>query len=311
MNQESAMIRLPFVPFLFVLASFMLGGCATTSHNPVDPFEPVNRGVYQFNDTLDKAVVKPLAKGYKSAMPAVGKMMLSSFFSNLDDVTVAVNDLLQFKVAQAASDTGRILVNTTFGLCGVADIATALGMEKHNEDFGQTLGYWGFGSGPYIVLPFLGPSSVRDSIGLIPDSKTNLINKVKKVDTRNEATAMTLLDKRARLLNQEKTLDEAAIDRYAFMRDAYLQHRLSEVYDGNPPREKYDDEGEDNSSDKRSANDKAEILHSVTAINVADPLVVHREAMPTDLPVTTALSFSSPKPPAVVRVWVSQSTGGH
>lgn len=291
----------------------MLGGCASTGHNPKDPFESFNRGVYQFNDTLDKAVVKPVAKGYNTVVPEPGRMMLSNFFSNLNDVVVLANDLLQFKVVQAVSDTGRIVVNTTFGLFGVADVATAIGLKKHNEDFGQTLGYWGIGSGPYLVLPLLGPSSVRDSVGLYVDSRTSVMRKIKHVDTRNEVYATKLLGERAALLDQENLLDEAAIDRYTFIRDAYLQHRQSLVYDGNPPREKYDDEEDDSKPDKGSSNDKNKGTQPATVEEVSVVAPVITETLPIEPPVSSDSIEPSEQNqiPPVLRIWVSQSEGIH
>lgn len=229
---------------IFLLsASLALGGCATTHQNPKDPLESFNRGVYQFNDTLDKAVVKPVAQGYDAVVPPPVKLMVSNFFSNLNDVLVAINNLLQFKIADAASDGGRVAVNTTVGIFGLADVASALGLKKHNEDFGQTLGKWGIGNGPYLVLPFFGPSSLRDGVGLVADTNMSLLQRVDEVDVRNRLIATNVVDKRANLLNKEEVLDTAALDRYAFIRDAYLQRRRSLVYDGDPPREKFDDEG--------------------------------------------------------------------
>ena len=303
------MMRIPKIQLSFLLASLALGGCASTGHNPKDPFESFNRGMYQFNDTLDKAVVKPTAKAYNTVVPAPGRMMLSNFFSNLNDVIVAVNDLLQFKVVQAVSDTGRVVVNTTVGLLGVADVASMVGLEKHNEDFGQTLGRWGVGSGPYIVLPVLGPSSARDGVGLYVDSRTSMIRKIKHVDTRNEAYATDLLSQRAALLDQENVLDEAAIDRYAFIRDAYLQHRQNEVYDGNPPREKLDDEEGDSKPDKRSSSDSGTQPTRVDASTVVAPAVA--ETVPVKSPVA-AISIEPLAPkqmPVMWRIWVSQNDG--
>ncbi len=291
-----------------MLASLALGGCATTGHNPQDPFESFNRNVYKFNDTLDKAVVKPVAKGYNNVVPPPARMMLSNFFANLNDVVVTVNDLLQFKVVQAVSDTGRVLVNTTFGLFGVADVASAVGMEKHHSDFGQTLGHWGIGSGPYLMLPLFGPSSVRDSVGLYADTFTNPMRKVKNVDTRNEAYVTNLTGKRASLLEQENVLDEAAIDRYAFIRDAYLQHRQSMVYDGNPPRQKYDDEDDDSKPDKGSSIEKKE--SGQPALTEAAPVnapVGHETSGPDAPVVATSLEPPTPKQFTVVRMWMSQN----
>ena len=238
-----------------LLASLALGGCASSQHNPKDPFEAFNRSMYQFNDTLDKAVVKPAAKGYHAVVPASGRMMVSNFFSNLDDVIVTINDLLQLKIVRAISDSGRIVVNTTVGLFGLADVASHVGLEKHNEDFGQTLGYWGIGSGPYLVLPLFGPSSIRDGAGLLADSLSGAPRRVEPVDARNQLYATSLLDQRANLLDKEEILDEAVIDRYSFIRDGYIQRRRSLIYDGDPPREKFNDEASGDAPDKTSVND--------------------------------------------------------
>ncbi|HZW86121.1 MAG TPA: VacJ family lipoprotein [Gallionella sp.] len=231
-----------FLRAFFVLTPLLLSGCASThANNPVDPLESLNRGVYKFNDTLDKAVAKPLAKGYKKVVPQFGRTMVSNFFSNLDDVVVTLNDFLQFKLAQGVSDTTRFLVNSTIGVLGFFDVASTGNLNKHNEDFGQTLGKWGVGNGPYLVLPIFGPSTLRDGVGLYTDSQVSLIHDIKHIPTRNEVYAAQAIDQRAALLDQENILDEAAIDPYTFIRDAYLLHRNSLVYDGNPPREKLDD----------------------------------------------------------------------
>ena len=230
------------LPMLF--ASLLLTGCSTLNLSAYtqqkDPFESFNRGMYKFNDTLDRAVVKPVAKGYNAAVPSPIKTMVSNFFSNLDDVVVTANDLLQLKFKQAASDSARVIFNTTFGLFGLINVTDRL--EKHNEDFGQTLGYWGVPSGPYLMLPILGPSTVRDGTGRYADSFFSVISNTKHVPTRNSAWALEGLDTRVGLLEQEKVLDDAVIDRYSFIRDAYLMHRQSLVYDGNPPKQKFDDD---------------------------------------------------------------------
>jgi len=286
---------MPVIRLFFLLASLVLSGCASTHNNPKDPFESFNRGVYQFNDALDKAVVKPVAKGYDTVMPPPGKMMVSNFFSNLNDVVVTVNDLLQFKLANAASDTGRILINSTIGILGLVDVASQAGLEKHNEDFGQTLGYWGVGSGPYLMLPFFGPSSVRDGLGLYADSRTDVFRKIDNVPARNELHLANLVSKRASLLNQEKVLDEAMIDPYSYIRDAYLQHRRNLIYDNNPPREKLDDDENGSAPDKTSANDNDEGIQPVVATTTA-------VAAPG---ITGAV-----EPPAgIYRVWLPQTDG--
>ncbi|MFH2139711.1 MAG: VacJ family lipoprotein [Pseudomonadota bacterium] len=233
-----------FNAMYMLLTSLLMAGCGTinsTASTPQeDPFESFNRGVYKFNDKLDQAVVKPVAQGYDKVVPSPVKIMVGNFFSNLDDVVVTANDLLQLKFKQAASDGARVVFNSTFGLFGLINITDRL--EKHNEDFGQTLGYWGVPSGPYLVLPILGPSSIRDGTGRYTDSYLSVISNTKHVPTRNSAWALEGLDTRAGLLEQEKVLDDAIINRYSFIRDAYLMHRQNLVYDGNPPRQKFDDD---------------------------------------------------------------------
>lgn len=226
---------------LLLLAVFSLSGCATGG-DPRDPLEPMNRGIYKFNDAADKAVLKPVAQGYKAVVPSPVRTGVSNFFSNIDDVLVAVNNVLQFKLNDAASDVGRVISNTVFGVAGVFDVATGWGMPKHNEDFGQTLGAWGIGDGPFLMLPLLGPSNVRDASGLLIYYKLDPVVNLNNVAARNSLTALRFVDKRARLLDAEKVLDEAALDPYTFLRDAYIQQRRSLVHDGNAPAEKYEDE---------------------------------------------------------------------
>ena len=252
------MIFMSSTRIYLLLVSLALGGCASTQRekNPQDPLEPFNRSMYKFNDAVDRAVLKPVAKGYNIVIPEPGKIMVRNFFSNLDDITVTLNDLLQLKFSQAASDGTRVLFNSTFGVFGIINITDRL--EKHNEDFGQTLGFWGVSSGPYVVLPLFGPRTFRDSIGLYVDSYSSPIRLVPDIPTRNEMYVTRMISLRAGLLEQEKILDEAAIDRYAFIRDAYLQQRQSLVYDGNPPREKFDDEDNSDLPNKTSIEDKKE-----------------------------------------------------
>lgn len=230
------------IRLILLLVGVLVGGCASTSPhtNPKDPFEGFNRSVYSFNDTLDKAVLKPVAQGYDTIMPATGKKMVHNFFSNIDDIFVTINDVLQLKFAQAASDFTRVCINTTFGVFGLFNVADKL--EKHNEDFGQTLGYWGVGSGPYLVLPFLGPSTIRDGAGLAVDSHYGVIENIEDIPVRNSLWATNKIDQRAHLLAAESIIEDTVVDRYSFIRDGYLMHRQSLVYDGDPPREKYDDD---------------------------------------------------------------------
>jgi phospholipid-binding lipoprotein MlaA len=291
------------IRILLAFAAVSLTGCASThARNPADPLESFNRGVYQFNDAVDKAIAKPVAQGYNAVMPVPGKMMVSNFFSNLDDVIVTANDLLQFKFAQAASDGARFLFNSTFGVFGLFDVAHRL--EKHNEDFGQTLGYWGIGSGPYIVLPILGPSTVRDGVGLYADSRPSKLRRVDHIRSRNQLYLTKAVNRRAQLLDQEKVLDEAALDRYEFIRDAYLLRRQSLVYDGNPPREKYE-EDEENGFEYRQVpipNVPSSQLNHTPAVPPADGKLQIASAA-TTAPETDAIR------PSVRKIWVAQRTG--
>ena len=223
-----------------VIAVTLLGGCASTG-NPRDPLEPLNRGIYQFNDAVDTVLFKPLAEVYQGLLPQFVRTGVGNFFSNFQDVIVALNNLLQGKVTDAGLDLCRIIVNSTVGVLGLIDVGTEIGLEKHQEDFGQTLGRWGMGTGPYIVIPFIGPSTVRDGVGLIADWKTDPLTYIKPTRTRNALFGVFFVNRRAELLSASKILEVAALDPYEFVRDAYLQRRRNLIYDGNPPDE--DDPG--------------------------------------------------------------------
>ena len=237
---------------LLLLAFCMLSLNACTTLNgpaaPNDPFESYNRSVYQFNDGVDRYLLKPVAKGYDAVTPDFAQKGIGNFFSNLDDVLVVANDILQFKLLQAAQDTGRFIINSTFGLLGLIDWASDIGLEKHHEDFGQTLGFWGVPAGPYFVLPFLGPSTIRDTGGLAADSTYfdpvyKELNKGFPPPSRESKKAvwsmvvLDAVDTRAKLLKAENILDEAALDKYSFIREAYLQRRQNLVFDGSPPED--------------------------------------------------------------------------
>jgi phospholipid-binding lipoprotein MlaA len=194
-----------------------------------DPWEGFNRSMYEFNEVLDRYALKPLAQGYQHVTPDLMERGVSNFFGNLADVRTLVNNALQLKGHDAASDVARITLNSTFGLAGVLDLATPLGLEKHNEDFGQTLGYWGVPSGNYLVLPLFGPSTLRDGLALVPDSYVDPVGDVAHVPTRNSLYGLRLIDTRAGLLKSEGIISG---DRYLFIRDAYLQRREYQVKDG-------------------------------------------------------------------------------
>lgn len=225
-----------------IVAVGVLAGCASTPRDPRDPLEPLNRATYRFNDAVDKALLKPTAQAYRTAAPLPVRTGVANFFSNLNDVLVAANNLLQGKGRQGASDIGRVLINSTAGILGFIDVATPMGLPKHNEDFGQTLAKWGMGDGPYLMLPLLGPSTFRDAVGIAVDHQGDLPYRLGHVATRNEVIAGRVVSRREGLLDSEKVLNEAAIDRYEFLRDAYLERRRSLVYDGSPPLDDEDDE---------------------------------------------------------------------
>lgn len=235
MNSTKTLNR--FKATLLVLAlSGALGGCAT-SGNPKDPVEGFNRAVFAFNEGLDTVLIKPVAQGYDTAMPMPVKTGVTNFFGNIADLFIGVNNLLQGKPDQALSDLGRVAINSTIGILGLFDVATEAGLEKHEEDFGQTFGRWGVGDGAYVVIPVFGPRTVRDTAGLILDVAVDPLGDIDHVPTRNSLTALRLIDARADLLPADKVVEEAALDKYAYVRDGYLQRRRNLVHDGNPPRQ--------------------------------------------------------------------------
>ena len=228
--------RLRLAAVCAIVSLGVLGGCASTN-DPRDPLETLNRGIYQFNDGVDTMVLKPVAEIYQGVVPPIARTGVRNVFNNLNDVVVALNNLLQGKFTEAASDVGRIAINTTAGLLGLFDVASPAGLEKHEEDFGQTLGYWGVGDGPYLVLPFIGPRNLRDTGGLVVDSQTHPVTYIDPSRDRNQVLGLRLVSRRAELLSASKLLSVAALDEYEFVRDAYLQRRRNLIYDGNPPRE--------------------------------------------------------------------------
>lgn len=217
-------------------ASMLLGGCAAMSGNR-DPIEGFNRAMFAFNEGLDSAVIRPVAKGYEFVAPSFVRTGVSNFFGNIADVAIAVNNLLQGKATEAASDAGRFLINSTVGVLGLFDVATQFGLEKHEEDFGQTFGRWGMDTGAYVVLPLFGPRDVRDGVGLVLDMAVDPVGHVDDVGARNSLAALRLVNDRALLLPADKIIDEAALDKYSYLRDAYLQRRRNLVYDGRPPKD--------------------------------------------------------------------------
>lgn len=211
-------------------------GCATGPNaNPKDPLEPMNRKVAMFNDVLDDNVLKPVATGYRDYTPQPVQTGVSNFFRNLSDVLSTLNNGLQLKGHDTAESLMRVTVNSIFGIYGIFDVATEIGLNRHPEDFGQTLGYWGVPDGPYLVLPVLGPSTVRDSSVLPLEFSLDPVSNHNVTAERNAAVAMRIVDKRASFLKTTDLLSGAAIDKYSFTRDSYLQYRRNQVFDGNPP----------------------------------------------------------------------------
>ena len=217
-------------------ALILMTGCATGPNaNPADPFEPLNRQVSRFNDTVDDAVLRPVATVYQRVLPSPIRTGVNNFFANLSDVWSFANSVAQLKLQDSAQTFMRVNVNTVFGLGGILDVATEAGIDRHTEDFGQTLGRWGVPSGPYLVLPLLGPSTVRDATALFVDVQGDLISVIGDIPVRNSLYAIRLVDLRSNLLRASQLLEDAALDRYTFTRDAFLQRRRNEVHDGNLP----------------------------------------------------------------------------
>ena len=226
---------------IFVLVG--LGGCATTGEgDPRDPFEPLNRRVYRFNEVIDEAVATPIATAYRDVVHEEIRNRVRNFFSNISDLFIGVNDVLQGKFREGFEDWARFVFNSTIGLFGIHDVASEMGIEKRNEDFGQTFGHWGVGEGPYLILPILGSSTVRDGAGTALDIYFDPLGEVRPINLRNPLAVLRLTGARADLLDASRILEQAALDKYVFQRDAYLQRRRNLVYDGRPPREREPEE---------------------------------------------------------------------
>lgn len=221
--------------YLFALCCLVfisLGGCATTTSSGIDPFELTNRRINAFNENLDQKVVKPVATTYKDYTPEFIQRGVGNFFGNLRDLWSTVNNGLQLKPKETLETGVRVLVNSTIGIYGLIDFATPIGFQRHSADFGQTLGYWGTPSGPYLVLPILGPSTVRDASALLVDRQGDLLGQVHPIITRNQGTVLRLIDKRSSYIGYDDRLDEMALDKYTFVRDAYLQRRAAQTRRG-------------------------------------------------------------------------------
>ena len=228
-----------FLKALGLLAALAAAGCASTGGeaDPRDPFESTNRAIYRFNEGFDEAIAKPVAGAYHDNLPDELRGRVRNFFANIADLLIGVNDMLQGKFEDGVIDWARFAFNSTFGLLGLHDIASEGGLEKHNEDFGQTFGRWGAADGPYLVIPILGSSTLRDGLGTLLDWWTDPVAYARPIRLRNSAVVLRAVNTRADLLEASRLLEEAALDKYIFQRDAYLQRRRSLIYDGRPPRE--------------------------------------------------------------------------
>jgi phospholipid-binding lipoprotein MlaA len=229
---------------VMALASLSVGCAATPGGmggHPQDPFEATNRSISAFNDELDSKLLKPVAITYKASVPEVAQTGVRNFFGNLSDIWSTFNLAMQLKPMDTAETGLRATVNTVFGVYGLIDWGTRIGLQRHNADFGQTLGYWGVPSGPYIVLPVLGPSNVRDTAGWVLDSQGGLWGDVTPASVRYSGTALNVVDKRASFLGFDRQLDQVALDKYSFIRDAYMQRRRAATQRTNPKNDGGDD----------------------------------------------------------------------
>lgn len=268
---------------LTLAVSVTLGGCASTGGgNPRDPFEKFNRAMFSFNDTVDTYALKPAATTYRKVLPGFVQTGVSNFFGNLADIWTGANNLMQGKGADGLSDLTRVALNSTFGILGLFDIASEAGLQKHNEDFGQTLGAWGVSSGPYLMLPLLGPSTVRDTAALPLDIKADPWAYKEPVNWRNVGIAVRAVDQRAAVLDASNLLEEAALDRYEFIRDGFLQRRESRINDGGGLRKK-----------KGASNDEPADAKSIKAAYADDP---GPSAAPAAETTVTPAASSEPAP---------------
>jgi len=243
-----------------VLAISLLGGCASAPKDQAyDPIEKVNRGTYWFNNQLDKFLLKPLSEGYTYIVPKKGRKMVSNFFDNALYMDTILNDFLQGKGAQGASDVGRFVINSTLGIGGFFDPATPMGLEKHEEDFGQTLGVWGSGQGAYLVFPVYGPSTARDAPGIAVSTATSAVfwaGFFLNAAVTIPVSVLAAVDLRSRASNAIRFVNESALDPYVFTREAWVQHRTFLIYDGDPPETDFEDDfGDDEIGSEDTGND--------------------------------------------------------
>jgi len=224
-----------------LLAAALLAGCAATPSR-VDPLEPFNRAMFEVNDVAEKVVIKPVVSAYTTVIPSPVRTAVSNVFGNIEDLFSAVNGLLQGKTDKAGNDLGRVMVNTLWGLGGLIDVATDAGIERGNEDFGQTFGFWGLGQGPYLFIPFFGPTTIRDGSGFLIRVAAGPVGFIPDVPVRNSLYGVGYVDLQAQAKEARAVVDTAALDRYRFIRNAYLQKRRYDVFDGEPPPQKEEDD---------------------------------------------------------------------
>ena len=233
-----------------IIALGLVAGCASTpTGDPGDPYEGANRKIYNFNDSIDRAVMQPIARGYVNVAPKPVRSGVTNFFDNASYLNVIANDLLQGKGGQFLSDTGRFLINSTIGLGGIFDPAKEMGLRAHDEDLGQTFGVWGAGEGAYLNIPLAGPSSFRDAPGFITRTLLNPLTYLNPI-VNLPLGVVSAVNSRANLLEATNIRDQAALDPYTFVREAYRQQRVFKIYDGDPPGDGFDDylEGEGDSA---------------------------------------------------------------
>jgi phospholipid-binding lipoprotein MlaA len=231
--------------FCLILATFLTGCASGPARNPTDPLEPFNRQMFAINEGVDKAVLKPVAEGYRAVTPQLVRAGVSNFFNNLEDLWSSLNGVLQLRPIVATDNFMRFSVNTFFGLGGVLDIASEAGIERHSEDLGKTLGRWGMPPGPYLVMPLFGPSTVRDATTITIENAYNPVAQIDHTRTRNATTALRLIDTRTNLLRLGNFLDDAALDKYSFTRDAFLQKRRAEIFRPGQEENDYKPDAED------------------------------------------------------------------
>jgi phospholipid-binding lipoprotein MlaA len=269
-----------------------LAGCATA--NQKDPLEKFNRAMFSFNDKVDQAALKPAAEAYRT-LPSFVQTGVSNFFGNLGDVWTAANNLMQGKMADGMSDVMRVAFNSTFGLLGFLDIGSEAGLVKHKEDFGQTLGTWGVKSGAYVVLPLLGPSTVRDTLATPIDISGDPWDYARPIRLRNFGYVTRVVDQRAAVLDASNLIEEAALDRYVFVRDAYLQRRESKVRDGESPKTSYEEDDKAFKEARNSGAGSASPVQSDAATPAAEPTPQSVVESETAIGVKTTLAGAQKK----------------